>query len=101
YGNNVRGSITPAGTIALTDSSYYLSTIPSFWNTAGNFPSIGEPNVPGSGSIPAKERYLSGSNFTLCEEQLPTSLTDANNSSGHFEVYPNPASSVFMLNSNS
>src|SRR5205085_4353518 len=45
YGNNVRGVITPTGTTNLPDTSYYLSSQPSFWNIASPFPSIGEPNV--------------------------------------------------------
>jgi hypothetical protein len=91
YGNNVRGVITPVGTTNLPDTSYYLSSQPSFWNISSGWPSIGEPNPPVSGSIPAKERFLSGMNLTQCSSGFTVGF-----GSNYFEaikVYPNPGSS--------
>ncbi len=90
YGNNVRGTTTPGGTTSLTDSSYYLSSVPGFWN-AGSFPSIGEPNVFGSGSNPARNRYLSGANFTTCSESRIMGIQPDEFSSDDVSVFPNPS----------
>jgi hypothetical protein len=66
YGNNRNGSIIPSGTTTLSDSSYYLSAHPFFWNITANWPDIGISNTINTGSIPAKNRYLSGIYTTNC-----------------------------------
>ena len=76
YGNNINGIIAPAGTDMLQDSSYYLSTRPKFWLTMP-WPSIGYPNSPGTGSIPAEQRFLTGSSLTVCS--LPSNPDTSNN----------------------
>ena len=63
HGNNIDGEIKPPNTNYLTDTSYYLSGTPEFWNVNSELPSIGIPNVLNSGTIPAKERFLEGGNF--------------------------------------
>ncbi len=98
YGNNVRGTLTPAGTTTLNDSSYYLSSTPSFW-TASSFPAIGEPVVFGSGSIPAKDRFTSGINFTSCSDQLPTSIRS--NFYSEINIFPNPVTNEFSFSCSS
>lgn len=66
YGNNIVGSITPSGTNNLTTTSYYLiNNSPNFWTLSANLPVIGPPNSNNTGSNPAEQRYLSGSNLTL------------------------------------
>ncbi len=70
YANNINNVIQPAGTTALNDSSYFLYTKPSYWNITSFWPSLGIPNAIGSGSNPAKERYLSDSIKTTCSNQL-------------------------------
>jgi len=60
HGNNIDGDIQPPNTNYLTDTSYYLTGTPEFWNVASELPSIGIPNVLNSGTIPAKERFLEG-----------------------------------------
>ena len=88
FGNTIRGSLTPSGTSPLDDSSYYRITLPSYW-TSNNFPSIGIPNTSGTGSIPAKDRFLSGINLTSCDD-ITIGIKDIVNSG--FNVYPNPSS---------
>ncbi len=88
FGNTIRGSLTPSGTSPLDDSSYYRITLPAFW-TSNNFPSIGIPNTSGTGSIPAKDRFLSGINLTSCDD-ITIGIKDIVNSG--FNVYPNPSS---------
>jgi hypothetical protein len=67
YGNNDNGVIVPAGTSILNDNSCFLTAQPVFWNIASAWPSIGAPNAPGSGDIPARARWLSGQ-YTDCSQ---------------------------------
>ena len=73
YANNVRGNILPAGTNTLTDSSYYLTAKPYYWDTDSSWPSVGIPNTINTSSNPAMTRYLSGNATTSCTR--PISLT--------------------------
>ena len=88
FGNNIRGTITPTGTTPVPDTSYYLDSLPIFW-TSSIFPTIGDPNPISSGSIPAKDRYLSGAYFTPCEDAINTSISE-NENLNFMEVSPNP-----------
>lgn len=65
YANRESGNIIPAGTITLTDQSYYLNAQPLFWTEANNWPSIGIPNANSTGSIPSRDRYFLGQ-LTTC-----------------------------------
>lgn len=66
YDNNIKGSLKPKGVYNLNDKSYYLTGKPYFWNITGQWPSIGGSNVLNSGTNPAKERYYSKQNKTIC-----------------------------------
>ena len=70
FGNNHRGTITPAGTTPLPESSYYYTSIPSFWDVNSPWPSIGIPNSLSAGTIPAKARYDAGINYTICSPKM-------------------------------
>jgi len=73
YGNNILGTINPPGTSALPDSTYYLSSRPSFWNIAASWPDIGTPYPVAGETNPAYERFKLN-NFTVCEGDLSTGL---------------------------
>ncbi len=64
YNNNIKGSITPAGTTSLSDDSYYLSSAPDFWDISDAWPSIGGDNAFNTGNIPAKANYDAGIHTT-------------------------------------
>ena len=66
YGNNVNGVIKPTGTQNLADKSYYLQQKPYFWNITALWAGIGTPNKLGSGTNPARERYLNKGVLTTC-----------------------------------
>ena len=66
YANNVSGTILPAGTTTLTDSSYYYTGEPPFWHLSFPYPSIGIPYAINTRTIPAKARYDAGTNLTVC-----------------------------------
>lgn len=98
YGNVVRGAITPSGTGSLSVQSYYLNAAPSFWNISNAWAGIGPPYSSGSGTIPAKERYLYDAAKTVCNESINTEapyLTPVN----HLELsaYPNPFHDIITV----
>jgi hypothetical protein len=94
YGNNVRGTITPPGTNNLPDSSYYLDGLPSFL-TSPVFPTIGIPNTISAGSIPARDRFLSGNNLTDCDDEITIGIAEIENSG--MKIFPNPASNQIII----
>lgn len=76
FGNNVRGTITPAGTTNLPDTSYYLTVIqPPFWNIPASLPSVGIPNTFTSDINPALQRYIDGGTLTRCGFTPDTNIT--------------------------
>ena len=98
YGNNIKGQIIPAGTTDLNDSSYYLSEAPSYWDNNLDWPSVGMPNILGSGTIPAKIRYEFGGNITVCPDSVITSVNQQFiNMQTDIKVWPNPASNSINI----
>jgi len=97
YGNMIRGTLTPAGTTPLNDSSYYLRSSPSFWGNTGTWPSIGIPNTPGSGTNPAKARYLAGTSMTVCREDFTTGITAIPAVNNKYSISPNPFSHELII----
>ena len=97
YGNNVKGTTTPAGTSSLSDSSYYLTAEPAFWMGSSFWPSIGYPNTISSGSIPAKDRFTSGSNFTVCHQDVTTSIAQNPQTKSNISVFPNPVTNELNI----
>lgn len=96
YGNNKNGTLIPSGTNALTDSSCYLDTLPWFWNPGDPWPSIGMPNAINSGSIPAKQRYISG-NYTSCSFPQPITYCESPLLKTSVGLCPNPFSENVMI----
>ncbi len=94
FGNSIRGTLTPAGTSDLPDSSYYLHGPPPYW-TSNTFPSVGIPNVIGSGSIPARDRFLSRTNLTICDTDFTIGIEPF--LLPGFKVFPNPSSGKIIF----
>lgn len=94
HGNNVKGTIAPAGTNSLPDSTYYLPGKPAFFSGPATWPSIGIPNTINSGSIPAKDNRLAGQ-LTSCSS--PGAGIGIAQYSLNAAVFPNPASSFFSI----
>jgi hypothetical protein len=67
YGVNHRGTITPPGTGDLTDSSYFYSGTPEMINAV--WPRIGPPRDLNEHSIPARDRFLTGTAITVCQKE--------------------------------
>jgi hypothetical protein len=93
-GNNLRGTITPAGTSSGV-LSYALDTVPVFYRPT-NWPPIGPPAVINSRVTEVQSRQASGL-LTLCREAKTNRLTDQP-AAGHFwDAYPNPARGTVQL----
>jgi hypothetical protein len=100
YGNRVRGVLTPAGTSALNDSSYYRKIRPTYAYTIENWPSIGVP-IPSSEINNAAYRRIQGfqkqpSDCNLYED-APLSFVDRGDNRGELAIYPNPTSGKVAL----
>ncbi len=99
YGNNILGTIIPGGTNELSDISYYLDSVPWFWNIDDELPSIGIPNNLNSGSIPAYERYYSGNSLTVCRDSsIYTEISEfRKNKSSEIKIWPNPCQNILNI----
>jgi hypothetical protein len=99
FGNNIRGDIIPADTDTLSDISYYLTTPPYFWSSSISWPSVGEPNVLNTGTIPAQVRYQNASTLTSCPDSVSTAIHyNSAHNSPIIKIWPNPAHSVININ---
>lgn len=88
YGNDVQGTITPAGTGDLMDQSYYLLQFPEFLLPVGGWPLIG-PNSVAPGTIPADLRFTQQAGMPVC----PASSVSTSVSAGRgmaITIYPLP-----------
>lgn len=94
YGNRVKGTITPSGTNVLTTLSYYLTKAPIWWTSSVAWPCVGLPYNLATATNPARDRYLSGSNFTVCATKV---ARFADEEVATITAYPNPTSGMVYL----
>jgi hypothetical protein len=74
FGNNHKGTITPAGTEQVTINSLFLTYQPYYWNfNQTPFPSFGYPADYNVNSLAAKDRFDNGE-LAYCDE-LPIAAT--------------------------
>ncbi len=71
HGNNIKGTIMPAGTETLSDTSYYKKNVPGFFNSYSLYPPIGIPNTISTGTIPAQQKQMQAAEFTDCTTNYP------------------------------
>jgi len=86
WGNRVQGTVTPAGTGSLSDSSLYLETTPTFWTGSLPWPSIGIPYTAQANLTPASVRYLSGTQPALCGSAPVTTAIGPVSSTGELQA---------------
>jgi len=98
HGNNVRGTVTPAGTSSLSDSSYYFSLPPAYYSSHSNWPPIGTPNANNANSTEAEANYNLGI-LTQCSSPLLSSIDKTNNIENEFLIFPNPFKSSITIQS--
>ena len=99
YGNNVKGSIIPAGTNAGFYSTLYLENeLPDYFKEYNyEVAAIGLPNNINSGKNPAYQRNLEGE-LTICERKEVV-IDHVNNIDADlfFEIFPNPANDYLNI----
>lgn len=98
HGNNNKGTIHPAGTSALMDSSYAYIQKVDFIPIA-QWAGIGTPNIMGSASIPAYERYNSGTIFSNACNGISISVNQPFKTKEKFMIFPNPVVSEMTIES--
>lgn len=103
YGNNNQGTITPTGTEILNEASYYLDTIPEYFQLPNAWPAIGPANEIGSVVIEAYSRYQVDA-FVACTDEVfgpPVEPVTTNAfdilAESDFTLYPNPANDRIFL----
>lgn len=97
YSNNIKGTITPANTNVMEIKSLFYNSNPYFFNSGfTTFPSFGYPNVGNKNEFPIKRRIQQNAEFTLCGS--PMTNIEESNKSPKFEIYPNPANDLLILN---
>lgn len=98
YGNNNKGSILPLGTNALPDISYAYLQKPDFIPTA-QWGGIGTPNIMGTASIPAYDRYNAGDIFSNTCGKLTTAIKQQAFPEVKVLLYPNPVQAEMTVES--
>ena len=98
HGNNNKGTIHPAGTSSLMDSSYAYIQKPDFIPIA-QWAGIGTPNIIGSTSIPAYERYNKGTIFSNACNQIALSVDQNINTKEKVMIFPNPVETEITIES--
>lgn len=96
YGNNNKGTITPAGTGNVTDLSYYYTSRPSFVQEY-QWGKIGPPNSMNTSSVPAQDRFNNQAVFAGSCGQEDFYAETINNELKKVHLYPNPATERLIL----
>lgn len=98
HGNNNKGTIHPAGTSTLMDSSYAYIQKEDFIPTA-QWAGIGTPNSIGSSSIPAYERYNTGTIFSNACNEITVSIDQDIKTKEKVIIFPNPVQTEMTIES--
>ncbi|MFM7387330.1 MAG: glycosyl hydrolase family 28-related protein [Bacteroidota bacterium] len=94
YGNNNKGTVAPAGTSNLLDTSYYYAVKPDFVQ-GYQWGRIGLPNAINSAKVPATNRFEGNDVFAgACgKEDYYAGLSERVKHS----IYPNPVSEILWV----
>ena len=105
FGNNIQGDIEPAGTQFLDDASYYMDSIPVYFQIPDAWPAIGVPHDLGTVINEAFARYQEKA-YTACTNadfappvQALTTDIDFIIPEDSFELYPNPSKGQLFFRS--
>ncbi len=96
--NNNKGVIHPTGTNTLIDSSYAYIKRPDFVPIL-QWAGIGPPNSLGSTSIPAYDRYASGTTFSNACNNLSIGVEESFEGTEKILISPNPLQSQMTIES--
>jgi hypothetical protein len=96
YGNNNKGTISPAGTENVSDISYYYPSRPTFVQEY-QWGKIGPPNAMNTSSIPAQDRFNNQAIFAGSCGQEDFYAATAMHQIKEIHLYPNPAREQITL----
>ena len=102
FGNNQNGTIIPAGTSSIKDSSLYLPAPPPYYLANASWPPIGPPNAINKHIIAAEDRYVKRF-FTSCsvpsttKDTSKTMVFTAAKEGLNISVFPNPTTDIAYL----
>lgn len=96
YGNNNKGNLVPAGTNALSDTSYAYTQRPD-WLPASQWGGIGTPSAMGSSMIPASDRYSAGNLFYHSCGVGAVGISLLNPQTPELSLYPNPVAGMLTV----
>ncbi len=97
-GNNNKGTIHPSGTEILIDSSYAYTEKPDFI-PMNQWVGIGTPNSMGATSIPAYERFDSGTIFSNTCGNSTVDIKENFETEKKVVIFPNPVQSEMAIES--
>ncbi len=97
-GNNNKGTIHPSGTEILIDSSYAYTEKPDFI-PMNQWVGIGTPNNMGATSIPAYERFDSGTIFSNTCGNSTVGIKENFETEKKVVIFPNPVQSEMAIES--
>ncbi len=101
YGNDSLGTIIPSGTNTLPDTSYYRTSFNDIFSSAPYPPTVGIPNVNGTGTIPAMQRFTAGGRMTVSPNPpCIYSGIEERKSLQNIFVFPNPANKNLYIKAN-
>ncbi len=90
YGNNVRGSITPAGTSLLPEASLFLNFALTYYQSNSHWPPIGTPNSMNAYKNEAQNRYIAGQLTDCLTDEIIVNTEDIS-IEPRVGLFPNPA----------
>jgi hypothetical protein len=99
YGNNIRGTMTPAGTSNLPETSLFLTYTPPYYLSQSHWPPLGTPTAMNAYNNEAQNNYIAGQ-FTDCSLAGIIVTIDEHATPPHCTVYPNPANNTLSIESN-
>ncbi|MCZ2355960.1 MAG: T9SS type A sorting domain-containing protein [Bacteroidia bacterium] len=96
YGNNVKGTLYPAGSTNPTTNSFYLNDTLPYYVNHSTWPPIGTLTIYNSFDNESKARF-NVSNLTQCWDILTHSTTE-NADNNQYSIFPNPVSDKLTIN---
>lgn len=89
-GNNVKGTIMPAGSPTPAENSLYSAGVPGYWPGQVAYPSIGAPHPYNQGTHAAKQRYATGQKTDCRRNPVYVGVQDVSEVNKDILIYPNP-----------
>lgn len=96
-GNNVKGTIMPAGSSTPAENSLYRNAPPGYWPAHVAYPSIGTPHAYNQGTHSAKQRYATGQKTDCRRNPVYVNIGDIENHST-ITISPNPFTESIRIN---